>query len=198
MPKIVDKEKMKNKILQATLAAFLTHGFHNTSMSKIAQQADIAKGTLYLYFDSKEALIQAIAERHFDRLKQHLMPDKHFPTLDDLLQHIENALMISDEESRFIPVFFEAFGPSFSSETFVKEYQCFFDEIGVFYQACFKSLIDNNEIHSDMNPDLLGRVFVSMLDGIVLHKGFFKLPQKAHKRMVKEAISLFKRGLKTC
>jgi AcrR family transcriptional regulator len=197
MPKIVDKEKMKNDILQATLAAFLKYGFHNTTMTIIAKQAKIAKGTLYLYFDSKESLTQTIAERHFEKLKHQLMPDKPFATLNALLLHIENALIVSDEESQFIPVFFEAFGPSFTSEPFVEKYQNFFDEIGDFYQQSFKYLIEKNEIDSDMNPNLLGRILVSMLDGIVLHKGFFKIPNEAHKSMVKEAVRLFKRGLKT-
>jgi AcrR family transcriptional regulator len=108
MPKIVNKEQMKEDILKASLSAFLKYGFHKATMEKIAKEAGIAKGTLYLYFSSKEELTQSISRAHFSRLKERLIPIETFATLDALLTHVEKALMISDEDCEFIPIFFEA------------------------------------------------------------------------------------------
>ncbi|HIP51373.1 MAG TPA: TetR/AcrR family transcriptional regulator [Campylobacterales bacterium] len=196
MPKIVDKEKMQEKILEAGLLAFLKHGFNNTSMIKIAKEAGIAKGTLYLYFDSKEALTQTITNRFFDEMKIRLIAIESFRTVDMLMEHVKKALLISEEESEFIPIFFEAFGSSFRSEAFIANYRDFFEEVGEFYAKSFQVLIDNGEIDSSINTVALGRVFVSMLDGIVLHKGFFKMSGDVYESMVDESLGLFRRGLK--
>ena len=197
MPKIVNREKMREAILEAFLNALLKYGFHNTSMIKIAQEAKIAKGTLYLYFDSKESLIEAITDQHFNKVKERLIVEKTFKNLDNLLNHIEKSLLIDEEESAFIPIFFEAFGPSFSSPKFLQKYQSFFDEIGKFYAKNLQELVDNGLIEKDINANALGRVLVSMLDGIVLHKGFFNLSIDSYDEMIKETIGLFRRGLLT-
>jgi len=196
MPKIVDKEKMQEVIMDAGLSAFLKYGFHNTTMTKISQEAGIAKGTLYLYFDSKEALTQSITNKFFDEMKIKLISSELFSTLDELMMHIKIALLISDEDTEFIPIFFEAFGSNFRSESFIGNYREFFDEVGDFYAKNFQVLIEKNEIHSSIDSIALGRVFVSILDGIVLHKGFFKMSDDAYVNMIEESLGVFSRGLR--
>lgn len=44
------------KILEAAIRLFTRQGFHQTKLDEVAKQAEIAKGTLYLYFKSKEDL----------------------------------------------------------------------------------------------------------------------------------------------
>lgn len=53
------------QILAAALTVFGRHGFAQTRMEAIAQEAGLSKATLYLYFPSKEALIAAILEMYF-------------------------------------------------------------------------------------------------------------------------------------
>jgi AcrR family transcriptional regulator len=47
------------EIIAAALKVFAKKGFGNTRAEDVATQARIAKGTLYLYFDSKEAIYEA-------------------------------------------------------------------------------------------------------------------------------------------
>jgi len=49
-----DKRK---EILQAALVLIAEHGFHGAPMSMIADRAGVGAGTIYRYFESKEALI---------------------------------------------------------------------------------------------------------------------------------------------
>jgi hypothetical protein len=195
MPKIVDKKVMKTHIINSSLNAFLKYGFHKTTMNQIAQEADIAKGTLYIYFKSKDILISNITSLHFEKLINKLIPKEYFKTFDELLNYIKSALLISDEESKFIPIFFEAFGSQFSSPVFMNDYKNLFDKIGYFYTENFKILIKNKQIKNTINPDTLGRILVSILDGIVLHKGFFQINEIRYSIMVDDAICLFRFGL---
>ena len=49
------------EILEAALACFAQKGFAGTRMDDIARKAGITKGTIYLYFDSKESVFKALA-----------------------------------------------------------------------------------------------------------------------------------------
>jgi AcrR family transcriptional regulator len=50
----------RESILEAALEAFVERGFHGTAIPQIAERANIAAGTIYHYFDSKEALVNAL------------------------------------------------------------------------------------------------------------------------------------------
>ncbi|MCE9648637.1 MAG: TetR/AcrR family transcriptional regulator; helix-turn-helix transcriptional regulator [Parvibaculum sp.] len=50
-------------ILDAALSLFRQYGYRRTSMEDIAQAANVAKGTLYIYFKSKDELFEALARR---------------------------------------------------------------------------------------------------------------------------------------
>lgn len=57
---------MKNKkeqILDTAFSLFLEKGYDNTSISDILSKLEIARGTLYYHFESKEAIMDAIIER---------------------------------------------------------------------------------------------------------------------------------------
>jgi AcrR family transcriptional regulator len=57
------KEARIPEILDAALASFAEKGFAGTRMDDIAARAGITKGTIYLYFDSKDAVFKALARQ---------------------------------------------------------------------------------------------------------------------------------------
>jgi AcrR family transcriptional regulator len=50
----------RSDILEATLTLISAHGFHGTPMSQIATEAGVGAGTIYRYFENKEALINEL------------------------------------------------------------------------------------------------------------------------------------------
>ena len=56
-------EARPDEVLDAAMAVFVEQGFAAAKMEEIARRAGISKGTVYLYFPSKEALIEAIIQR---------------------------------------------------------------------------------------------------------------------------------------
>ena len=56
------KEARPEEIIGAALALFVEKGFSATRLEDVAKRAGISKGTLYLYFDSKEAIFRAVVE----------------------------------------------------------------------------------------------------------------------------------------
>ena len=59
------KEFRRNEILDAACHVIGEHGIGEISMERIAQQAGVAKGTLYLYFENKDALLESTLEFAF-------------------------------------------------------------------------------------------------------------------------------------
>ena len=57
------KDERAPEILDAALACFAEKGFAASRMDDIARRAGISKGTIYLYFESKEAVFKALAQR---------------------------------------------------------------------------------------------------------------------------------------
>jgi AcrR family transcriptional regulator len=67
MPKISDKQRegRRQQILEAALACFAEDGFHQTGMADIVKRSGLSHGAVYLYFQSKDDLIEALADdRH--------------------------------------------------------------------------------------------------------------------------------------
>ncbi len=60
-------DERKNQIINAAEDVFTQKGFDEARMDDIATETGLSKGTLYLYFKSKDDLIIAILDRMFQR-----------------------------------------------------------------------------------------------------------------------------------
>jgi len=63
-----DKERRRNEILDAAERVFFSKGVNIATMDDVAGEAELSKGTLYLYFKSKQELYLGINQRGFDIL----------------------------------------------------------------------------------------------------------------------------------
>lgn len=57
------KEARPGELVEAALESFLEYGFEGTKLDEVAKRAGVAKGTIYLYFETKEQLFRAVV-RH--------------------------------------------------------------------------------------------------------------------------------------
>ena len=70
------REEKRRHIMDVALELFAQEGYHNTSISRIAQVAGISKGLMYNYFDSKEDLVQAVLQEGLNALIDLFDPNK--------------------------------------------------------------------------------------------------------------------------
>jgi len=64
----------RREILDAAKYVFAEHGFHATKISEIIKRASIARGTFYLYFDSKDAVFSSILTNTIEELQARITP----------------------------------------------------------------------------------------------------------------------------
>src|SRR3954467_11919747 len=70
MPKLSNEQtaQRRSRILDAAERCFSRDGFHGSTMQAICKEAGISAGALYLYFASKEALIEGLTSRDRDQI----------------------------------------------------------------------------------------------------------------------------------
>jgi AcrR family transcriptional regulator len=59
-PETAEASAKRRQITEGARQVFMTHGFDAASMGEIARAAGVSKGTLYVYFENKEQLFEAI------------------------------------------------------------------------------------------------------------------------------------------
>lgn len=128
MPKTVDETARKDALADAAVNVFADHGFSETTVQQIADEAGIAKGSIYLYFESKTEILYHVfrnfevkldevfnralsgpgdADEKLDDLTEDLLTlvKSNRPTIKMLFDFWSHSLH-SDEEN---PINFEAF-----------------------------------------------------------------------------------------
>lgn len=70
-----DDTPKRDAILAAALELFAERGFHGTAVPLIAERAKVGAGTVYRYFESKEAIVNALFQHWKEQLAAALMTD---------------------------------------------------------------------------------------------------------------------------
>jgi len=102
-----EKEKRRETIIDAAEEVIFKRGFEAATMDEIAEEAELSKGTLYLYFKNKMALYLAICERGSAKLNRQfakvLAMDKPGLELNRLLGEVYLEFVKNN------PIYFNAF-----------------------------------------------------------------------------------------
>ena len=102
------KQNIKNRIITNAITTFSNYGYDKSRMDDIAQSSGLSKGTIYLYFKSKEELFNTISEQNINYLKNQL--SKLFDNKEDLITGIEN--FYAEFNDQRYKMFFEAISES--------------------------------------------------------------------------------------
>lgn len=178
MSKLDEKKKKKREaLLSAAFHLFNTKGIKATSISDIANEADVAKGTFYLYFKDKfdlrdkliaakatQVVLQAADEINLDAVNPHTV--NFTDTIVDIVDAILDRMEKEPQLLRFIT-------KNLSWGVF---HQMVLDDEGEyevsFYDGYYK-LIEETGMHFE-NPDLLLFMIVELVGGccyqVILHQ----------------------------
>lgn len=158
-----------NEVLQSAMAVFARAGFQQARMEDIAQEAGLAKGTLYLYFRSKDDLIAALLQRLFSgELRQ--LQDIHAsdaPVADrllDLTRHMAGELK---RLSILLPIWFEFYAIAARHRgvrLFLKDY---FADYRTRLAALVQQGIDRGEFR-DVDAAEAATALIALYEGLTL------------------------------
>lgn len=95
----------RSDILKAAREIFARDGFTDARMSDIAESAGVAKGTVYLYFPSKEALVTALCEDYLNRISDLMDATMGHCTIEETIRTLVHKTMaMAGEEADILQI----------------------------------------------------------------------------------------------
>ncbi|HKX81072.1 MAG TPA: TetR/AcrR family transcriptional regulator [Nitrososphaera sp.] len=194
MPKVTSlyKAEIRDKIIQAAIQSFSQTGFDRTKVEDIAKRLGLSKGTIYLYFASKEELFLGICE-YYLRVMKERQHSAVFSRREDLLMDAEKFY---DEfqklEQGNDKVMLEMVVESTRNQKLRKS---MYEHRLKVYDAVVEHLdkhVDKGLIRKDIDTHALASAFVALYDGLTASK-MLGVGESANKKawvaMVRAAIA---------
>jgi AcrR family transcriptional regulator len=102
----------RQDILDTALKLFTKQGFHNVSMQQIAEASEFAVGTLYNFFESKEALFDELTRDCGERITNELVAILDGPgtEVERLIKFIRHAPTLLEENAEFVKLYVTELG----------------------------------------------------------------------------------------
>ena len=177
-----EREQRRQQIMQAGSDLFLAQGFSNTTMEQIANQVEISRGTLYLYFENKDDLIiNIIIEAmnvFINLMKENIKPEDN---TEKQLQSIGNSyLAFHDKYRSYFKLMNFMDNEKLHKEVNIQSKQIFekSEEIWTIIVNILRNGIDAGFIRDDINPYEIAILFWSASNGVILLMDHMKLEHK--------------------
>jgi AcrR family transcriptional regulator len=93
MPKVSQEylNERRGEILEAAIVCFSREGFHRTTMADIVAESEMSPGAIYNYFESKEEIIEAIAEERREVEQALIVEATQAGTVVEALRRLRDA-----------------------------------------------------------------------------------------------------------
>ncbi|MBC7659893.1 MAG: TetR/AcrR family transcriptional regulator [Chitinophagaceae bacterium] len=186
-----------HRILEAAKVLFSTEGLQNTSIEDIATRAGLGKGTVYLYFKSKDEIFSTLASSFAEELQQSLQNacNTAVPAAERLTVFIETRVrfwqrIYKDYELTITSLLETLSNPT--AEAVRKRYEA--SDIGL-----IKGLLEDGRKNGEFifdNVDNMAAVLYSMLDSLNKPWGEGELEVTPDEK-IKSLSSLLLKGLRS-
>ncbi|MGD2099907.1 MAG: TetR/AcrR family transcriptional regulator [Desulfobacterales bacterium] len=172
------KEIKRNQIVAAAARVFARSGYSNAVIADIAMEANIGKGTVYEYFESKEDLFFAVFE--WFQKKMEKAAAAGLSSLGDKaterLKGLNDSLMGLWDEIKDVFVLVMEFWSASSSTRMRQRFKAAFKQIYVNYRLIVCGLIqdgiDGGEFRPDVKPEPIAAALVGTWDALFLQAWF--------------------------
>lgn len=185
----------RERILRSAVKVFAKHGFYDTRVSAVAKAAGVADGTIYLYFESKDALLLSLFEDRVEKLLSHMKAE--LPKLGNapakLRRVLEIQLGVLGGERDLAEVFTVIFR---QSTKLLKQYAA---TKFTAYLEIIAAIVSEGQAAGDFRRDvaplLVARATWGALDGIALTWALGRADRGALARAAGQLADVILRGL---
>lgn len=184
MAEIDKKLPKRQRIIEAAIMVFSENGFYNSTVADVASKADVADGTIYLYFKNKDDLLISIFEYSMDIFIQ--ASEEKLKTTEDPKEKLEKFIHLHlelvqkhQELAQVIQVELR------QSSKFIKEYvnEKFFQYLGIvgniLEEGKEKGTFKNNLHSSVLKRALFGAIDEIALEWVLMKKKRYSMEEAA-------------------
>lgn len=157
------------RILKSAVKVFAQKGFYNAKVAEIARGADVADGTIYLYFKNKDEMLISIFEEEMAKFITRI--DKEMAATNDIIEKLRIFIRTHLEFVKKNPRLAQVFQLELrQSNKFIKEYtgtklKEYLNIIGGLVEAGQRQGV----LRADVHPGLVKRALFGALDEIATH-----------------------------
>jgi len=158
------------QILNAAAAMFSAHSIDGASMAQIAAAAEVSKATIYHYFDSKDALVEALVRRLFEEdasaIARLVVTDA--PAAVRLRDYAADLVTLLERNRTLYPIFAEFKAVAVRRPSI----QAVMGDYFAGYLAAFVQIIEQGqargELHKHADPQAAALALVALIEGCIL------------------------------
>jgi TetR/AcrR family fatty acid metabolism transcriptional regulator len=157
-----------DKIMQAAIKVFARKGFYNSKISEIAREADVADGTIYLYFKNKDDLLIKLFEESMDGFIKVIRKDME--KMEDAAKMLRHLIELHLSLIETNPALAEVITVELrQSSKFMKEYRNIkFKEYLKLTGDIIAKGKEEGVFKKDISPTLASRMLFGALDEVSL------------------------------
>ena len=160
-----ERQAVRDAILSAARELFLTEGYRNVSMRKIAERIEYSPAAIYSYFASKDEIFFTLAEDGYRRLADRVQAE--LAGISDPLDALRRALWAFYEFSKEDPEFFDLMFLDRSVPSLAQDIDRFefFQHTTARGEAAIRALIDRGVFKATIDPGAALHVLWASLIG---------------------------------
>lgn len=154
------ESQMRNRILQAAQRLFACRGYGKTTTHDLAQEAGIAEGTLFRYFDNKKAvLVEVVTQGWIELLTDLLTELSEMGSYEAVAQVMRRRMLNLHQNANLMRVCFMEvqFHPDLRDRLQAEIITKMMDVAEAFVQTAM-----DQGIYRSMNPKIVAQVFLGM------------------------------------
>lgn len=169
--KEVVTEFRTSEILAAAHRVFAEKGFQGATIEDVAKAAEVAKGTVYLYYRSKHDLYWAALERGIDDMlgKTRASIDAAQTTAEKIHAFIETKVRYFDENRDFFKIYFSEFSSCLRHPSEDKEFTHHYLQQARMLAAVLEQGLRRKEIRPN-RADVTALAVTDLTRGLITHR----------------------------
>jgi TetR/AcrR family transcriptional regulator len=196
--KEIEKESRKADIIDTAAQLFSQKGFHDVKMDEIAERVGLSKGTIYLYFENKEALFFSIIQVRFSELTEQMQEILllNEPFIENLKRFVTAFLGFLEKQQAFFKILH-----SEKMRMNIEDHYKMHDYGIEAYQTIFRitgELMRRGQEEGVLRRDLpntLSKILLGILDAYIFQRVFLGAKARIEDE-VDQAIDYFLNGAK--
>lgn len=160
----------KQRILDTAEQLIAEKGFDNVSVDDIVAACNVAKGTFYHYFKSKNEILVYVTRTPYEELKRRFAETEGSPALERLEQFIRNWYDMAD---RLAPHFSVSSFRTFQDSSKTSEYSGNDSQMAdgiLIVRKCLNDAVSHNELLPDTPVETLTHGIIFSMQGSILYQ----------------------------
>lgn len=192
-----DKARKRDLILDAAMRLLVGKGYTKTTMSDIAAEASVGRGTVYWHFESKDDLFYCLLEREVGKFDEGFASvlDVEAPAITKLESVVRASFVLYSEAPSMFNAFFSVL--TGADDEMERRLVALFSSMYGRYNRLFEDILERakreGDVRQDLDSHVVAAAIVVMLDAMFLQI-HFGLIDNEPERLASSILSFLREG----